>query len=33
MDLEDEITSGSLYCHNGEVTHQMTKDALKGENK
>jgi NAD(P) transhydrogenase subunit alpha len=33
MDLEDEITSGSLYCHNGEITHQMTKDALKGENK
>ena len=32
MNLEDEITSGSLYCHNGEITHQMTKDALKGEN-
>ena len=33
MDLEDEITSGSLYCCNGEVTHEMTRDALKGENK
>ena len=33
MDLEDEITSGSLYCHNGEITHQMTADALKGEHK
>ena len=33
MDLEDEITSGSLYCHNGEIVHEMTKDALKGENK
>ena len=30
MDLEDEITSGSLYCHNGEIVHEMTKDALKG---
>ena len=33
MDLGDEITSGSLYCHNGEITHQMTKDALEGDNK
>ena len=33
MTLEDEITSGSLYCHNGEIMHQITKDALKGENK
>ena len=33
MNLEDEITSGSLYCHNGEITHQMTKDAIEGENK
>lgn len=33
MDMEDEITSGSLYCHNGEIIHKMTKDALKGENK
>ena len=30
MDLEDEITSGSLYCHNGEIVHEMTKDALTG---
>mgnify|MGYP001355813303 FL=1 len=33
MDMEDEITSGSLYCHNGEIVHKMTKDALEGENK
>ena len=33
IDLGDEITSGSLYCHNGEITHQMTKDALEGDNK
>jgi len=33
MDLEDEITCGSLYCHSGEITHQMTKDQLEGENQ
>ena len=33
LNLEDEITSGSLYCYNGEITHQMTKDILKGNNK
>ena len=33
MNLDDEITSGSLYCYNGEIVHEMTKDALKGENK
>ena len=33
MDMEDEITSGSLYCHNGEIVHKMTKDAMEGENK
>ena len=32
LDLEDEITSGSLYCHNGDIVHEMTKDALKGDN-
>ena len=31
LNLEDEITADSLYCYNGEITHQMTKDALKGE--
>ena len=30
MNLEDEITSGSMYCHNGEIVHEMTKDAIKG---
>ena len=33
MDLNDEITSGSLYCYNGEITHEMTKNALEGDNK
>ena len=31
LNLEDEITSGSLYCHNGDIVHEMTKDALKGD--
>jgi len=30
LNLEDQITADSLYCYNGEITHQMTKDALKG---
>ena len=33
MNLDDEITSGSLYCHNGEITHEITKNALEGEHK
>ena len=28
MDLEDEITSGSLITHNGEVVHKMTLEAI-----
>ena len=31
LNLDDEITADSLYCYNGEITHQMTKDTLKGE--
>ena len=30
LDLEDEIISGSIYTHNGEITHVQTKDALTG---
>ena len=30
LDLEDEIISGSMYTHNGEITHVQTKDALTG---
>ena len=30
LDLEDEIISGSMYAHNGEITHEQTKDALTG---
>ena len=33
MNLEDEITSGSLYCHDGIIVHKMTKEALEGDNK
>jgi NAD(P) transhydrogenase subunit alpha len=28
MDLEDEITRGSLITHNGEIIHKMTLDTL-----
>ena len=30
LDLEDEIISESMYTHNGEITHEQTKDALTG---
>ena len=30
LDLEDEIISGSMYTHNGEITHKLTKDTLTG---
>lgn len=28
LDLEDEIISGSMYTHNGEITHKQTKETL-----
>ena len=28
LDLEDEIISGSMYTHNGEITHKETKETL-----
>ena len=31
LDLEDEIISGALYSHNGEITHLPTKESLDKE--
>ena len=31
LDMEDEITSGSMFTHNGEVTNEQTAKALKGD--
>ena len=28
LDLEDEIISGSMYTHNGDITHKPTKETL-----
>ena len=29
LDLDDEIVSGSMYTHLGEVTHELTQEAIK----
>ncbi len=29
LDMEDEIISGAMFAHNGEITHEMTKQALE----
>ncbi len=29
MNLDDEIISGALFTHNGEITHEPTKEALE----
>ena len=29
LDLEDEIISGAMFTHHGEITNEQTKDALK----
>ncbi len=29
LDLEDEITAGTLLCHEGKVVHQQVKEALE----
>ncbi len=29
LDMEDEIISGSMFTHNGEIVNEMTKEALK----
>ena len=29
LDLDDEIISGSMYTHLGEVTHEPTLEAIK----
>ena len=28
LDIEDEIISGAMFTHNGEITHEPTKEAL-----
>ena len=28
LDMEDEIISGAMFTHNGEITHEPTKEAL-----
>ena len=28
LDMEDEIISGAMFTHNGEITHEATKAAL-----
>ena len=30
LDMDDEIVSGALFTHNGEITDERTKDALGG---
>tara|TARA_Y100001970_G_scaffold226213_1_gene279608 strand:+ start:2570 stop:3718 length:1149 start_codon:yes stop_codon:yes gene_type:complete len=31
LNMEDEITSGSIFTHNGKITHQITSDIINGE--
>ena len=31
LDMDDEIISGSMFTHNGEITDDHTAEALKGE--
>ena len=31
LDLEDEIISGAMYTHNGEITHEPTKTLMDKE--
>ena len=31
LDMDDEIISGSIFTHNGEITDEHTADALKGD--
>ena len=31
LDMEDEIISGSIFTHNGNITHQITSDMMNGE--
>ena len=31
LDIDDEIISGSMFTHNGEITDERTADALKGD--
>ena len=31
LDMEDEIISGSMFTHYGEITDKLTAEAIKGE--
>ena len=31
LDLDDEITSGSMFTYKGEITHEQTKIALEAQ--
>ncbi len=31
LDMNDEIIAGSTYTHNGEITHQQTKEIIEGK--
>ena len=31
LDMSDEIIAGSTYTHDGKITHQQTKEIIKGE--
>ena len=33
FNLEDEIMSGAMFIHNGEIVDERTKSAVQGENK
>ena len=30
LDLQDEIISGAMFTHQGEITHEQTQKALNG---
>ena len=32
LNMEDEIIAGSIFTHNGSITHQVTLDMMNGEN-
>jgi len=32
FNLEDEIVSGSMFAHNGEIVDERTKNAMEGSN-
>mgnify|MGYP002030841533 CR=1 FL=1 len=32
LNMEDEIISGSMFTHNGEITNKITLEMLNGDN-